>query len=69
MNKEPARLYKVQDNVSPLMNFESWVLLHPAAIFLAIGFSILIGGALIFAFTGNSAVESGSMRNFIATGC
>ena len=69
MSKTPARLGKVEDNVSPFMNLGSWVLLHPAAIFLAIGFSILIGGALLFAITGHSAVESGSMRNFIASGC
>lgn len=69
MNKTPARLGKVEDQVSPLMNFESWVLLHPAAILLAIGFSILIGEALIFAVTGHAALESGGMRNFIANGC
>ena len=68
MNKEPARLYKVQDNVSPLMNFESWVLLHPTAIIIAVFFSIFICGALVFAVTGHAAVDSGGMRNFIANG-
>lgn len=68
MNKTPARLGKVEDNVSPLMNFESWVLLHPTAIIIAIFFSIFICGALVFAVTGHAAVESGNMRNFIASG-
>ena len=68
MSKTPARLGKVEDNVSPLIDFESWVLLHPTAIFLAVFFSIFICGALLFALTGHAAVESGTMRNFIATG-
>jgi len=67
MNK-PVRLYKKEDDVSPLIDFESWVLLHPTAIVLAVCFSLLICGALIFAVTGHSVVESGGMRNFIATG-
>ncbi|MBQ2637242.1 MAG: hypothetical protein IJG09_11205 [Methanobrevibacter sp.] len=69
MSKTPARLGKVEDNVSPFMNLGSWVLLHPTAIILAVFFSIFICGALIFAVTGHAAVESGSMRNFIASGC
>lgn len=68
MSKTPARLGKVEDNVSPLIDFESWVLLHPTAIILAVFFSIFICGALLFALTGHAAVESGTMRNFIATG-
>lgn len=65
---KPARLNKVEDNASPLIDLENWVLLHPVAILIAIIFTILIFSTLVFAFTGHSAVESGNMRNFIVTG-
>jgi hypothetical protein len=66
--KQPARLHKVE-RVSLLDDdFETWILLHPAAVLIGIGIAILLGGALVFAVTGNSTVESGAMRNFIATG-
>ena len=68
MSKTPARLGKVENNVSPLMNLGSWVLLHPAAIVLGLILIMFFSGALLFAVTGHAAVESGSMRNFIATG-
>ena len=68
MSKGPARLHKQTDNVSPLIDFESWVFLHPAAIVIAIAFMVVIISALMFAVTGHAAVESGSMRNFLATG-
>lgn len=68
MSKGPVRLHKQPDNVSPLLNFENWVFLHPVAIIIAIMFMVLIVSALMFAVTGHAAVESGSMRNFLATG-
>lgn len=64
MNKQPARLHKQQD-VSPNLN---GLLLHPIAIIIAMMFGIVILSALVFAVTGHAAVESGSMRNFLATG-
>ena len=65
---KPARLHKKEEiNVSPF-NFGGWMLLHPTAIILAGIFFMLIIGALIFAITGHSVVESGSMRNFLAAG-
>jgi hypothetical protein len=50
-------------------DFENWILLHPAAIVIGVGISLFLALALIFAVTGNAAVESGGMRNFIANGC
>lgn len=67
MNKTPARLGKVEDH-SPLMNFESWMLLHPAAIVLGLILVMFFSGALLFALSGGCAVESGVPRNFIAAG-
>ena len=68
MAKEPVRLHKVQDNISPFEFLNSWVLLHPAVIVIGMGIFVLIVSALAFAATGHSAVESGGMRNFIAGG-
>ena len=65
--KEPVRLGKVE-NTAPLMDFEMWILLHPSAVIMGMGITLLILGALVFAVTGHSAVESGGMRNFIANG-
>lgn len=65
---KPARLGKQQEiNVSPF-NFSGWMLLHPTAILLAGLIIMLIVSALIFAVNGGSAVESGSMRNFLVNG-
>lgn len=67
--KEPARLYKVEDPSSPLMDdFERWILLHPSAIIIGIAIALLLLSALTFAVTGHATVESGGMRNFIANG-
>ena len=67
--KEPVRLGKVETS-QPLMSVdvETWILLHPSAIIIGIGISLLLAGALFFAVTGHAAVESGGMRNFIASG-
>ena len=66
--KEPVRLGKVENTTPPLMDFEMWILLHPSAVIMGMGIVLLILGALIFAITGHSAVDSGGMRNFIASG-
>ena len=65
---KPARLYKVEEprNISPLMNNSGWVLLHPAAILIALLIMVILLSALVFAVSGGSAVESGGMRNFLA---
>lgn len=69
MNKEPVRLYKNANNdVSPLFDLENWVLLHPVTLLIAIIIGIVIVSSLVFAVTGHAALESGGMRNFIATG-
>lgn len=68
MVKEPVRLHKVQDNISPFEFLNSWVLLHPAVIVIGMGMLLFIVSALAFAATGHSAVESGGMRNFLARG-
>ena len=68
MSKTPARLNKMDnDDVSPLF-VNNWVLLHPVVILLAIIIGIFMVSLLIFAVTGHSAVDSGGMRNFIASG-
>lgn len=67
MNKEPARVYRVEEP-QPIIDFESFILLHPSAIIMGLGIVILIIGALIFALTGHAAVDSGGMRNFFASG-
>ena len=58
----PARLGKIEEP-KPMTLF-----LHPAAILIAGLIIMLIMSALVFAVTGHAAVESGSMRNFLATG-
>ena len=58
----PARLGKIEEP-KPMVLF-----LHPAAIILAGLVIVLVVSALMFAVTGHAAVESGSMRNFLATG-
>ena len=58
----PARLGKIEEP-KPMTLF-----LHPAAIILAGLVIVLVVSALMFAVTGHAAVESGSMRNFLATG-
>ena len=69
MSKQPVRLHKVEDNhVSPLLNNSGWIFLHPAAIIIAMLITVIILSALVFAVSGGSAVESGSMRNFLASG-
>lgn len=61
--KTPVRLAK-REEPKPM----SLILLHPAVLLIAGLILIIICSALIFAVTGHSTVESGSMRNFIATG-
>ena len=58
----PARLGKIEEP-KPMTLF-----LHPAAILLAGLVIVLVVSALMFAVTGHAAVESGGMRNFLATG-
>ena len=62
MSKQPVRLGKVSEP-KPMTLF-----LHPVAILIAGLIIMLIMSALVFAVTGHAAVESGSMRNFLATG-
>ena len=69
MKDQPVRLGKVETSQPLMDDFENWILLHPAAIFIGVGISLFLALALIFAITGNAAVESGGMRNFIANGC
>ena len=66
--KEPARLCKVENTTHPLIDFENSILLHPSAVIIGIGITLLILGSLMFAVTGHAAVDSGGMRNFIANG-
>lgn len=68
MKDQPVRLGKVETS-QPMDDFENWILLHPTAIVIGVGISLFLALALIFAVTGNAAVESGGMRNFIANGC
>ena len=59
---KPARLDKnTKENMNP-------ILLNPAAIILAGIIIMVILAALVFAVTGHAAVESGGLRNFLATG-
>ena len=69
MKDQPVRLDKVETSQPFMDDFENWILLHPAAIVIGVGISLFLALALIFAITGNAAVESGGMRNFIANGC
>ena len=62
---QPVRLAKVEDD-TPLINLNSWVLLHPAVIIIAVFIMVILLSALVFAVSGGSAVESGGMRNFLA---
>jgi len=62
---QPVRLAKVEDD-TPLINLNSWVLLHPAVIIIAVFIMVVLLSALVFAVSGGSAVESGGMRNFLA---
>ena len=62
MSKQPVRLGKVSEP-KPMTLF-----LHPAAFILAGLVIVLVVSALMFAVTGHAAVESGGMRNFLATG-
>ena len=61
---QPVRLAKVEDD-TPLINLNSWVLLHPAVIIIAVFIMVILLSALVFAVSGGSAVESGGMRNFL----
>lgn len=65
--KEPVRLGKVETQ-QPLTDFGTWIFLHPTALIIGIGFTLFLLGALYFALTGHAAVESGELRNFVATG-
>lgn len=65
--KEPVRLEKVETQ-QPLTDFGTWIFLHPTALIIGIGFTLFLLGALYFALTGHAAVESGELRNFVATG-
>jgi len=62
---QPVRLAKVEDD-TPLINLNSWVLMHPAVIIIAVFIMVILLSALVFAVSGGSAVESGGMRNFLA---
>ncbi len=66
--KEPVRLGKVETPSTMEIDFKNWMLLHPSAIILGICFALFILGALVWCYTGHSAVESGGMRNFLARG-
>ena len=68
MSKQPVRLAKVETDDTPLINLNSWVLMHPAVIIIAVFIMVILLSALVFAVSGGSAVESGAMRNFIAQG-
>lgn len=59
---KPARLGRIEES-EPMVLF-----LHPAAIIIAGLIILLIISALLFAVNGGSAVDSGGMRNFLATG-
>ena len=59
---KPARLGRIEEP-EPMVLF-----LHPAAIIIAGLIVLLIISALLFAVNGGSAVDSGGMRNFLATG-
>ena len=67
--REPVRLHKktTENNVSPLF-ISSRLFLHPAAIILTLLLGIIILSSIAFALSGGSAVESGSMRNFLVNG-
>ena len=69
MKDQPVRLGKVETSQPLMDDFESWILLHPAAIVIGVGISLFLALALVFAVTGHSAVDSGGLRNFIARGC
>ncbi|MBQ2832416.1 hypothetical protein [Methanobrevibacter sp.] len=64
--REPARLGKVETKNTSI-NVD-WIFLHPSAVILGIGFTLFLIGILVFALTGHAAVDSGGMRNFIASG-
>lgn len=68
MSKQPARLYPKQDNTSPLIMDYGWILLHPVTILITLLIIGILCSALVFAISGGSAVESGGMRNFLASG-